>query len=101
MKEIGYKLHNLLLNITTGEAHAVVRRCRGRHGLLAWKNQCATLRPRTLASGVKSISQALNPPKIVDAKKADSAIEAWEDKLVKRNAEYGENVSNKMEVAIL
>ena len=31
------KLHNLLLNLTTGDANAVVRRCRGRHGLLVSK----------------------------------------------------------------
>ncbi len=33
--EIGHKMHNLLLNLTTGEANAVVRRFRGRNGLLA------------------------------------------------------------------
>ncbi len=79
----------------------MVRRCRGRHGLLAWKKLHTTLNPRTLASGPKWISQALNPPKIVDAKKADSAIEAWEDKLVKLSVEYGQNLSNKMKVAVL
>ena len=45
--KISTKLHNL-----PGEANAVVRRCRGRHGLLAWKRLCTTLDPRTLASGV-------------------------------------------------
>ncbi len=35
VQEIGSKLRNLLLNLTTGEANAVVRRCRGRVGLLA------------------------------------------------------------------
>ena len=101
VQEIGSKLHNLLLNLTTGEANAVVRRCRGRHGLLAWKKLCTSLNPRTLASGVKSISQALNPPKITDAKKADVAIEMWEDKLVKLDVEYGETLSSKMKVAVL
>lgn len=48
--EVGHKIHNLLLNLTTGEANAVVRRCRGRNGLLAWKKLCTTLNPRTLAS---------------------------------------------------
>ena len=59
------------------------------------------LNPRTLASGVKSISQALNAPKITDAKKADVAIEMWEDKLVKLDVEYGETLSSKMKVAVL
>ena len=35
VKEIGAKLHNVLLSLTTGEANAVVRRCRERLGLLA------------------------------------------------------------------
>ena len=33
--EEGHKMYNLLLNITTGEANAVVRRCPGRNGWLA------------------------------------------------------------------
>lgn len=90
---ISTKLHNLLLNLTTGEANAVVRRCRGRHGLLAWKKLCTSLNPRTLASGVKAISQAMNPPRITDSKRADVAIELWEDKLVKLDIEYGETLS--------
>ena len=64
--QLSSKMHNLLLNLTTGEANAIVRRCRGRHGLLAWKKLCTSLNPRTLASGVKAISQAMNPPKIGD-----------------------------------
>ena len=66
--EIGHKLHNLLLNLTTGEANAVVRRRRGRNGWLAWKRLCTILNPKTLASGVKLISQVLNPQKIMDAR---------------------------------
>ena len=43
----------------------------------------------------------MNPPKITDAKKADVAIEMWEDKLVKLDVEYGETLSSKMKVAVL
>ena len=77
--EVSQKLYNLLLNLTTGEANAMVRRCRGRNGLLAWKRMCTSMNPRTLASGIKMISQAMNPPKIHDAKRADMAIDVWED----------------------
>ena len=55
----------------------------------------------TLASGVKAISQVLNPGKIINAPKADSMIDAWEDKMAKLSAEYGEEVSAKMKVAVL
>ena len=48
------KLYNVLLSITTGEANAVVRRCRG-NGMWAWKKLCTTLNPRTLATGIKMI----------------------------------------------
>ena len=37
VQDISVKLHNVLLSLTTGEACAVVRRCRG-NGLWAWKN---------------------------------------------------------------
>ena len=55
VQEISVKLHNVLLSLTTGEANAAIRRCRG-NGLWAWKKLSATLNPRTLASGVKAIS---------------------------------------------
>lgn len=42
---------NLLLNMTTGEANAMVRRCQGQ-GWLAWTSMLtASLNPRRLASG--------------------------------------------------
>ena len=100
VQDISVKLHNVLLILTTGEANAVVRRCRG-NGLWAWKKLSSTLNPRTLASGVKAISQVLNPGKIINAPKADSMIDAWEDKTAKLSAEYGEEVSAKMKVAVL
>ena len=101
LRECRNKMFNILLNLTTGEANAVVRRCQGRCGLLAWKRLCTTLNPRTLASGVKLISQVLNPAKISDARKADVAIEMWDDKLVKLSTEYGEKLSDKLKVAVL
>ena len=101
VREMGAKLHNLLIGLTTGEANAMVRRCRDARGLLAWKRLCSTLNPRTLASGVKAISQVMNPQKIMSATKADTCIEAWEDKVVKLDVEYGETLSSKMKVAIL
>ena len=61
----------------------------------------AALNPRTLASGVKAISQVLNPGKITNAPKADSMIDIWEDKMAKLSAEYGEVISAKMKVAVL
>ena len=56
-QQTSQKLYNILLSITTGEANAVVRRCRG-NGMWAWKKLCTTLNPRTLATGIKMISQA-------------------------------------------
>ena len=100
VQEVAVKLYNVLLSITTAEANAVVRRCRG-NGLWAWKRLSTTLNPRTLASGVKCISQVLAPTKITNASKADVAIEAWEDRVAKLAIEYGEEISAKMKVAVL
>ena len=57
---------HVVLNITTGEANEVVRRSLG-SGWLAWKRLTSSLNPRTLASGIKSISAALNPQRITTA----------------------------------
>jgi hypothetical protein len=94
------EMYNVLLNITTGEANAVVRRSLG-SGWLAWKRLTSSLNPRTLASGIKSISAALNPQRIATASKADSVLDEWEDKLVKLQTEYGQVLTNKMKVAVL
>ena len=100
VEEISKKLHNVLLSLTTKEANAVVRRCRG-NGLWAWKRLSSTLNPRTLASGIKMISSVLNPNKITHAAKADIMIEEWEDRMKKLQTEYTEEISAKMKVAVL
>ena len=94
------EMYHVLLNITTGEANAVVRRSLG-SGWLAWKRLTSSLNPRTLASGIKTISAALNPQRITMASKADAVVDEWEDKLVKLQTEYGEVLSSKMKVAVL
>ena len=40
LQDINKQIYNILLNLTTAEANAVVRRCKGRNGLLAWKRLC-------------------------------------------------------------
>ena len=94
------EMYNVLLNITTGEANAVVRRSLG-SGWLAWKRLTSSLNPRTLASGIKSISAALNPQRIATASKADAVVDEWEDKLVKLQTEYSQVLTSKMKVAVL
>ncbi len=93
-------MFNVLLNITTGEANAVVRRSLGM-GWLAWKRLTSSLNPRTLASGIKAISSVLTPPKVTNATKADHCLDEWEDKLVKLNTEYGQAITAKVKVAVV
>ena len=94
------EMYNLLLNMTTGEANAMIRRCRGQ-GWLAWKKLTSSLNPRTLASGIKAISSVLSPGKVNQATKADNEIEQWEDRVAKLHSEYGQDLSAKMKVAVL
>ena len=98
--ETSASMFNILLNLTTGEANAVVRKSSG-HGWLAWKRLTSSLNPRTLASGIKAISAVLIPPKVNQAMKADHYLDEWEDKLAKLNIEYGQNVTAKVQVAVL
>jgi hypothetical protein len=94
------EMYNVLLNITTGEANAVVRRSLGL-GWLAWKRLVSTLNPRTLASGIKAISSVLNPQKITNAAKADTMLDEWDDRLAKLRTEYSQDLTSKMKVAVL
>jgi hypothetical protein len=94
------EMYNVLLNTTTGEANAVVRRSLGM-GWLAWKRLVSSLNPRTLASGIKAISGVLNPAKITNAAKADAMLDEWDDKLAKLRTEYSQDLTSKMKVAVL
>ena len=100
LQQTSQKLYNILLSITTGEANAVVRRCRG-NGMWAWRKLCTTVNPRTLATGIKMISQAVSPAKIAQGTRENVAIDSWEHHLSKLSAEYGEVISSKMKVAVL
>ena len=94
------EMYNLLLNVTTGEANAVVRRSLGA-GWLAWKRLTSSLNPRTLASGIRAISSVLTPPKVTHATKADQTLDEWEDKIAKLSTEYGQELTSKVKVAVL
>ena len=98
--ESSAKLYNVLLNKTIGEANAVVRRTTT-DGILGWKRLVSTLNPRTLASGIKAISAAINPPKVTQSMKADHIMDEWETKLAKLSTEYGQQLSFKIKVAVL
>ena len=98
--ETSAKLYNLLLNKTTGEANAVIRRTTT-DGILGWKRLVSNLNPRTLASGIKAISGVLNPPKVMQASKADHIMDEWETKVGKLSTEYGQHLTSKIKVAVL
>ena len=82
--QIHHKIAHISANMTTGERE---RSCEAMPGetwnWFAWKRLCTTLNLGTLASGVKAISNVMNPPRITDPKKADLAIEIWEDRIGK------------------
>lgn len=100
INETSSQMQNLLLNLTSEETNATVRRCQG-HGWLAWKRITSSLNPRTLAFGVKAVSLLLSPGRIAKAAKADSELDLWEDRMAKLSSEYGQNLSDKVNVAVL
>jgi hypothetical protein len=61
-----------------------------------WKKLTASLKPRTLASGINNISAALSPGKITQAAKADVEMEQWEDAMTKLNVENDQELSATM-----
>ena len=69
LTDISSKLHHLLGNLTTLDAHAMVRRSRGENGLLAWKKLTLCLNPKTLASGLKAINAVHNPSRITEVRR--------------------------------
>ena len=89
------------MEITTQDAHTTIRRCKGENGVLGWKRLSLHNNPKTLATGMRAINMAHNPGKVVDPKMLDQAIEAWEDRLGRLQADYGETLSHKTQLAAL
>ena len=57
--------------------------------------------PRTMARGVRLLSEATRPPKLKDLKGFEAALTTWEDKLKTLQLQFNEELSNWMKVAVL
>jgi hypothetical protein len=101
ISETSAKIYTLLTMLTKGDANSVVSRVRGDNGLAVWRKLCNLSSPKTLAIAVVAMRNVQNPGQVSDPMKVEGAIDDWEDKIVKLENDFGEQMSYPMRIATL
>ena len=99
------ELFGVLCSLTEGEANVVVRstiqRGLGYCGFAALCLLSQRFNPKTPARVLQLLTTVLNPKAVKDVRVLARAVEEWELQRGKLRAEFGEELSNNVQVAIL
>jgi hypothetical protein len=99
-KESG-ELFDVLRQMVEGEAKAIVRSVTDMEGIRAWQKLHMKNNPRTMARGVRMMSEVVSPPKLKELSQVEKTIGDWEDKIRILQGQFGEKLSDFMKMAIL
>jgi len=94
------ELYDVLCQFCTGEALSIIKATEDMQGVLAWQKLHKKYNPKTMARGVRMMAEAINPPKVKELGDLETAINRWDDKVKRLQKQFGEEVGNKMKIAI-
>ena len=94
------ELYDVLCQTCTGEALMVVKAVEDMEGIRAWQTLFKKYNPRTMARGVRMLSEAIGPPKVKDLNEFETAVTRWEDKVKRLSVQFSEKLSEAMKIAI-
>lgn len=100
MRHRSGELYDILCQNTTGEALSVIKMVGDMEGIKAWQVLFKKYNPKTMARGVRLLCEVTNPPKIKDLSNIESEINRWEEKSAILHVQFGEELSNKMKIAV-
>jgi hypothetical protein len=95
------ELYDVLCQYCSGEALMIVRSVTDCEGYRAWQRLHRKFNPRTMARGLRLLSEAINPAVAKDLAGVEQAIVQWEEKLKKLGSQFGETLTPFMKIAIL
>ena len=94
------ELYDILCERCDGEALTIVRQVNDFEGVKAWQRLFQRYNPRTMARGLRMLSEVVNPPKAKSLVDVETLVSKWEDKVKRLEAQFKETVSDKMRMAI-
>ena len=100
MEQRSAELYDVLCQFCTGEALMVVRSASDMEGITAWQKLFKKYNPRTMARGLRMLSEVVNPPKAKDLSDVEMAVTRWEEKVKRLACQFEENLTDRMKIAI-
>ena len=94
------ELFDILCQYVSGDALVVVKSAPDCEGLLAWLRLHRKYSPRTLARGVKLLSEIVSPARASELKDVEVYIVKWEEKLRRMRQMYGNELTKDIKMAI-
>jgi hypothetical protein len=95
------EIYDVLCQYCSGDALMIVRSVTDCEGYRAWQRLHRKFNPRTMARGLRLLSEAISPAVAKDLAGVEQAIVQWEEKLKKLNSQFGEKITPFMKIAIL
>ena len=78
----------------------VVRSVDDMEGIKAWQRLHRKYNPRTMARGVRMLTEVIGPPKIKELSNFETSVTTWEEKVKRLTAQFDEKLSDNMKIAI-
>ena len=94
------ELYDILCERCEGEALMIIRQVGDMEGIKAWQKLFHRYNPRTMARGLRMLSEVVNPQKAKSLTEVETLVSKWEDKVKRLEAQFQESVSDKMRMAI-
>ena len=94
------ELYDILCEHCDGEALMIVRQVEEMCGIQAWQKLHHKYNPKTMARGLRMLSEAVNPPRAKNLAEVETLVTKWEEKIKRLELQYNEKVSDGMKMAI-
>ena len=101
MEQRSAELYDILCQYCSGEAMTILRTVSDMEGIKAWQRLYKKYNPRTMARGLRLMTESISPPKMKDLVGIESGMAKWEEKVKMLENQFGEIIGEKMKVAIM
>ena len=101
LRQRSAELYDILCERCDGEALTIIRQVNDMEEIRAWPRLFQRYNPRTMARGLRMLSEVVNPPKPKSLIDVEMLVSKWEDKVKRLEPQFQENFSDKTCGAIL
>ena len=100
VERLSAELYDILCQFCSGEALMVVRSVDDMEGIKAWQRLYRKYNPKTMARGVRMLTEVIGPPKVKELGSFETSVTKWEEKVKRLTAQFDEKLSDQMKIAI-